>query len=64
VVVVAEADDLVEDPESTALTVHSAIPMRLVHAVHADTVDIDPTLPERLGDLGWFGVQEIPDLLD
>ena len=37
--------------------------MRAVHAVHADTVDIDPSLPEQLGDLGWFGVQEIPDLL-
>ena len=63
VVVVAEAADLIEDPESTALTIDSAIPMRAVHAVHADTVDIDPSLPEQLGDLGWFGVQEIPDLL-
>ncbi len=63
VVVVAEVDDLIEDPESTALTVDSAIPMRVVQAVHADTVDIDPSLPEQLGDLGWFGVQEIPDLL-
>jgi len=63
VVVVAEAKDLLEDPESTALTVDSAIPMRVVHAVHADPVDIDPSLPEQLGDLGWFGVQEIPDLL-
>ena len=63
VVLVAEASDLVEDPESTALTIDSAIPMRAVHAVHADTVDIDPSRPEQLGDLGWFGVQEIPDLL-
>ena len=63
VVVVAEAADLIEDPESTALAVDSAIPMRAVHAVHADMVDIDPSLPEQLGDLGWFGVQEIPDLL-
>jgi hypothetical protein len=63
VVVVAEASDLIEDPESTALTIDSAIPMRVVHAVHADTADIDPSFPERLGDLGWFGVQEIPDLL-
>jgi hypothetical protein len=63
VVIVAEAADLVEDPESTGLRIDSAIPMRAVHAVHADTVDIDPSLPERLGDLGWFGVQEIPDLL-
>ena len=63
VVVVAETADLIEDPESTALTIDSAIPMRTVHAVHADTLDIDTSLPERLGDLGWFGVQEIPDLL-
>ena len=63
VVLVAEADDLVEDPESTALSIDSAIPMRVVHAVQADTVDINPSMPEQLGDLGWFGVQEIPDLL-
>ena len=63
VVVVAEVDDLIEDPQSTALTVDSAIPMRAVQAVHADTVDIDSSLPEALGDLGWFGVQEIPFLL-
>jgi len=63
VVLVAETDDLIEDPESTALTIDSAIPMRAVHAVHADTVDINPSLPEQLGDLGWFGVQEIPNLL-
>ncbi len=63
VVLVAETKDLIEDPESTALTIDSAIPMRAVHAVHADTVDIDPSFPEQLGDLGWFGVQEIPDLL-
>ncbi len=63
VVLAAEADDLIEDPESTAAAVDSAIPMRVMQAVHADTVDIDPSLPEQLGDLGWFGVQEIPDLL-
>ena len=63
VVVVAEVDDLTEDRESTAVTVDSAIPMRVVQSVHADTVDIDSPLPETLGDLGWFGVQEIPDLL-
>ena len=45
------------------MSVDSAIPMRLVQAVHADTEDIDPSSPEQLGDLGWFGVQEIPDLL-
>jgi hypothetical protein len=63
VVLVAEVDDLTEDRESTAVRVDSAIPMRLVRAVHADTADIDPAVPEDLGDLGWFGVQEISDLL-
>ena len=63
VVVVAEVDDVTEDRESTAVTVDSAIPMRVVQAVHADTVDIDASRPEQLGDLGWFGVQEVLDLL-
>jgi hypothetical protein len=52
-----------EDRESTMVTVDSAIAIRLVQAVHADTEDIDPAMPEALGDLGWFGVQEIPALL-
>jgi hypothetical protein len=60
---VAEVDDLTEDRESTAVTVDSAIPERVIQAVQADTVDIDPSMPEQLGDLGWFGVQEIPFLL-
>jgi len=63
VVVVAEVDDVTEDRESTAVVVDSAIPMRVVQAVHADTVDIDASLPEQLGDLGWFGVQEVLDLI-
>lgn len=63
VVVVAEVDDLIEDFESTAVTVDSAISMRVVQAVHADTVDVDPSVPEQLGDLGWYGVQEIPQLV-
>ena len=63
VVVVAEVDDVTEDRESTAVTVDSAIPMRVVQAVHADTVDIDPSLPETARRPRWFGVQEIPDLL-
>lgn len=63
VVLVAEVDDLTEDRESTQVLVDTAIPMRRVAAVHADTSDIDPAIPEALDDLGWFGVQEIPDLL-
>ena len=61
--VVAEVERVTEDRESTAVTVDAAISMRLVQAVHADTDDVDPSSPEGLGDLGWFGVQEIPDLL-
>ena len=51
VVVVAD----VPDPDSV-------VPMRLVAAVHADTEDVDPTAGD-LPELGWFGVQELPDLL-
>jgi hypothetical protein len=51
VVIVAE----VADPDA-------AFPMRLVASVHADTEDVDP-LADDLPDLGWFAVQEIPDLL-
>ncbi len=63
VVLVAEVPQVTEDRESTVVSVDSAIAMRLVEAVHADTSDIDPSSPEALGDLGWFGVQEISDLI-
>ena len=63
VVLVAEVPAVTEDRESTVVSVDSAIAMRLVEAVHADTSDIDPSSPEAMGDLGWFAVQEIPDLL-
>lgn len=63
VVLVAEVEQVTEDPESTAVTVDSAIAMRLVRAVQADTEDIDRAAPGSRGDLGWFGVQEIPDLV-
>ena len=63
VVLVAEVETVSEDPESTEVTVDSAIGMRLVQALHADTTDVDVSAPASLGDLGWFGVQEIPDLL-
>ncbi len=62
VVVVAEVEGVTEDRESTGVTVDAAIAMRLVRAIHADTEDVDPADPENLGDLGWFGVQEIPNL--
>ncbi|MET0999330.1 MAG: hypothetical protein ABWX73_11480 [Marmoricola sp.] len=63
VVVVAEVGRVTEDRESTAVTVDTAVALRLVVAVHADTEDVDPSIPEALGDLGWFAVQELPDLL-
>ncbi|MCW2826657.1 MAG: hypothetical protein JWQ67_273 [Marmoricola sp.] len=62
VVLVAEVERVTADRESTAVTVDSAIALRLLQAVHADTADIDPA-SEDAGDLAWFGVQEIPDLL-
>lgn len=63
VVLVAEVERITPDRESTAVTVDSAIALRLVQAVHADTADVDRVSPQDLGDLAWFGVQEIPDLL-
>lgn len=66
VVLVAEVDDVAEAGDSTAVSVDSAIAMRVVVAVHADTDDLDfqgPLDPASLDDLGWFGVQEIGDLI-
>jgi hypothetical protein len=63
VVLVAEVDGLTEDRSSTAVTVDTAVSLRLLRAVHVDTEDIDPSVPELHGDLGWFAVQEIPTLL-
>jgi hypothetical protein len=51
VVVVAE----VADPDA-------AFPMVEVASVHADVEDVDPAA-EDLPELGWYAVQEIPDLL-
>lgn len=63
VVLVAEVERVSEDRESTEVSLNSAISMRLVRAVHADTDDVDVTAPESLEDLGWFAVQEIAALL-
>lgn len=63
VVLVAEVEGVTEDRGSSAVSVDTAVAMRLVQAVHVDTEDIDPTSVEELGDLAWFGVQEISDLL-
>jgi hypothetical protein len=51
VVVVAE----VPDPDA-------AFPTSLVASVHADTEDVEPA-GDDLPELGWYAVQEIPDLL-
>ena len=66
VVLAADVDAAVESDDSTRVEVLSAFPFRLVKAVHADTADLERAAsydPEALGDLAWFGVQEIPDLL-
>ncbi len=63
VVVVADVEGVTEDRESTQVTVDMAVAMRRVQALHADTADIDPAGPEELGDLGWYGVQELAGLL-
>jgi hypothetical protein len=51
VVVVAE----VSDPDA-------AFPTSRVSSVHVDTDDVDARAAD-LPDLGWYAVQEIPDLL-
>ena len=38
------------------------VPVNLVAAVHADADSVDPA-SDDLPDLGWYAVQEIPDLL-
>jgi len=38
------------------------VPVNLVVAVHADPEPVDPEADD-LPDLGWYAVQEIPDLL-
>jgi hypothetical protein len=40
----------------------AAFPMSLVASVHADSEDVDP-VADDLPELGWYAVQEIPDLL-
>ena len=63
VVLVVEVESMTEDHESSSVSIGSAVALRLVRAVHADTEDVDVTSPQELGDLAWYGVQEIPALL-
>jgi hypothetical protein len=66
VVLAADVPAVVESEDSTSVEVLTAFPMQLVQAVHADTSDLERAAsydPEAHGDLAWYGVQEIPDLL-
>ena len=66
VVLAADVESATESGDSTVVEVDSAFPMHLVKAVHADTEDLERAAsydPDAVGDLAWFGVQEIPDLL-
>jgi hypothetical protein len=66
VVLAVDVDSVVASDDSSLVEVDSAFPFTQVKAVHADTDDLDRGAaydPETLGDLGWYAVQEIPDLL-
>jgi hypothetical protein len=66
VVLAADVEAATESEDSTVVHVDSAFPMRLVQAVHTDTEDLERVAaydPDEVGDLGWFGVQEISGLL-
>ncbi len=66
VVLAADVDAVVEHEDSSLVEVDSAFGFSLVKAVHADTDDLERGAtydPDELGDLGWYAVQEIPDLL-
>ena len=77
VVVAADAVVSQDRPEDTAVVIAEAVALRDVAAVHVDAPDArdavaaavgapgDARLAERVLDheLGWYAVQEIPDLL-
>jgi hypothetical protein len=66
VVVVVETGD-VRELEGTRVEFGEPAAWRRVKAVHADPVGarIQPGAPaEGEADLGWYAVQEVPDLLD
>jgi len=67
VVLAADVEAATESEDSSVVEILSAFPMRLVKAVHADTEDLVRGAsydPDAVGDLAWFGVQEIPDLVN
>ena len=66
VVVVIETDT-VRELEGTGVAFPDPVPWRRVAAVHADPGDarVPPGASvEDEADLGWYAVQEVPDLLD
>jgi hypothetical protein len=63
VVLVAEAP-AVAPRSGTEVRVTGDIAFSALAAIHADTDEVDLADPEAdLPDLGWFGVQELADLL-
>lgn len=62
VVLALDVAGLTTASESTEVEIATELPIRLLAAVHADADDIDPQ-DEDAGDLGWYGVQELPFLL-
>jgi hypothetical protein len=65
VVLAVDVDSVWERDDSSLVEVGSAFPFSLVRAVHADTEDLRGAAydPDEQGDLGWYALQEIPDLL-
>ena len=66
VVLAADVAAVVARDDSSLVEVDSAFDFSHVRAVHVDTADIAAPAaydPVELGDLGWYAVQEIPDLL-
>ena len=66
VVLAADVEAVAESEDSTLVEVEQAFPFRLVKAVHAATDDLErvaPYDPDAVGDLAWYAVQEIGDLL-
>ena len=65
VVLAVDVEAVTEREDSSLVEVDSAFGFALVRAVHADSEDIRGAAydPDEHGDLGWYAVQEIPDLL-
>jgi hypothetical protein len=66
VVLAADVETVVASDDSSLVEADSAFGMSQVKAVHVDTDDIERGTaydPDELGDLGWYAIQEIPDLL-